>query len=80
MYPFKEYVEAGGLVAYAVEVEPLFQYMAGQVASIFNGTKVGEIPVYQARTFKLVINLRAAKTLRLTVPPSLLARVDEVIE
>jgi len=54
--------------------------MAGQVAGIFNGTKVGEIPVYQARTFKLIINLRAAKTLGLTVPPSLLARVDEVIE
>ena len=80
MYPWRDYVEAGGLMAYTVELEPLFQYMAGQVASIFNGTKVGEIPVYQARTFKLVINLRAAKTLRLTVPPSLLARVDEVIE
>lgn len=80
MYPWRDYVEAGGLMAYTVELEPLFQYMAGQVASIFNGTKVGEIPVYQARTFKLVINLRAAKTLGLTVPPSLLARVDEVIE
>ena len=80
MYPWREYVEVGGLMAYTVELEALFQYMAGQVASIFNGTKVGEIPVYQARTFKLVINLRAAKTLRLTVPPSLLARVDEVIE
>ena len=54
--------------------------MAGQVARIFNGTKVAEIPVYQARTFKLIINLRTAKTLGLTVPPSLLARVDEVIE
>jgi len=80
MYPWRDYIEAGGLMAYTVELEPLFQYMAGQVASIFNGTKVGEIPVYQARTFKLVINLRAAKTLGLTVPPSLLARVDDVIE
>ena len=80
MYPWREYVEVGGLMAYTVELEALFQYMAGQVASIFNGTKVEEIPVYQARTLKLVINLRTAKTLRLTVPPSLLARVDEIIE
>src|SRR5262249_9173005 len=70
MYPWREYVEVGGLMAYAVELEALFQYMAGQVVSIFNGTKVKEIPVYQARTFKLVINLRTAKTLGLTVPPS----------
>jgi putative tryptophan/tyrosine transport system substrate-binding protein len=80
MYPWREYIEAGGLMAYPVELETLFQYMAGQVASIFSGTKVGEIPVYQARTFKLIINLRAAKALGLSVPPSLLARVDEVIE
>jgi len=80
MYPWREYVEAGGLMAYAVELEPLYQYMAGQVASIFNGTRVGEIPVYQARLFKLIINLRAAKTLGLTVPPTILARADEVIE
>jgi putative tryptophan/tyrosine transport system substrate-binding protein len=80
MYPWREYVEVGGLMAYTVELEALFQYMAGQVASVFNGTKVEEIPVYQARTFKLAINLRTAKTLGLTVPPSLLARVDEIIE
>jgi putative ABC transport system substrate-binding protein len=80
MYPWREYVEAGGLMAYAVELEPLYQYMAGQVASIFNGTKVGEIPVYQARMFKLIINLKTAKTLGLTVPPTILARADEVIE
>jgi putative ABC transport system substrate-binding protein len=80
MYPWREYVEVGGLMAYAVELEALFQYMAGQVVSIFNGTKVKETPVFQARTFKLVINLRTAKTLGLTVPPSLLARVDEIIE
>jgi putative ABC transport system substrate-binding protein len=80
MYPWREYVEAGGLMAYPVELVPLFQYMAGQVASIFNGTKVEEIPVYQARTFKLIINLRAAKKLGLTVPPTILARADEVIE
>src|SRR5262249_15411720 len=80
MYPWREYVDAGGLMAYPVELAPLFQYMAGQVASIFNGTKVGEIPVYQARTFKLIINLRAAKKLGLTVPPTILARADEVIE
>jgi len=80
MYPWREYVEVGGLMAYAVELEALFQYMAGQVVSIFNGTKIGEIPVYQARTFKLLINLKAAKTLGLTVPPTILARADEVIE
>jgi len=80
MYPWREYVEAGGLMAYAVELEALFQYMAGQVASVFNGTKVGEIPVYQARMFKLIINLKTAKTLGLTVPPAILARADEVLE
>jgi len=67
-------------MAYAVELETLFQYMAGQVASILNGTRVGEIPVYQARMFKLTINVKAAKTLGLTVPPTILARADEVLE
>jgi putative ABC transport system substrate-binding protein len=67
-------------LTYAAELETSFQYMGGQVASIFNGTKIADIPIYQVRTFKLIVNLKAAKTLGLTVPPTLLARADEVIE
>jgi putative ABC transport system substrate-binding protein len=80
IYPWREYVEAGGLMAYEVDPNELGRRMADDVHQILNGTKPGEIPIYQPTKFEFVINLKAAKALGLTLPPTLLARADEVIE
>jgi putative ABC transport system substrate-binding protein len=80
VYPFREFVNVGGLMAYAVELRSLHVHAARQVDQILKGAKPGEIPFYQPTKFEVAINLKAAKTLGLTVPPSVLARADEVIE
>jgi putative tryptophan/tyrosine transport system substrate-binding protein len=80
LYPYRDFVELGGLMAYAVDLNGLYIRMADQIDQIFKGTKPGEIPIQQPTKFQLVINLKAAKTLGLTVPPSLVLRADEVIE
>jgi putative ABC transport system substrate-binding protein len=80
VYPFREYMDVGGLMAYAVELRSLYAHMAKQVDQILKGAKPGNIPFYQATKFEVLINLKAAKALGLTIPPSLLARADEVIE
>jgi len=80
IYGYREYVEAGGLMAYGVDLGELGRRMADDVHEILNGTKPGDIPIYQATRFPFVINLEAARALGLTIPPSLLARADEVIE
>ncbi|MEO8752914.1 MAG: ABC transporter substrate-binding protein [Casimicrobiaceae bacterium] len=78
-YPAREYVEAGGLMAYAVNYPDLYFRLASFADKIFKGAKPGEIPVEQPTKFLLVINLKTAKALGLTVPPSMLLRADEVI-
>jgi ABC-type uncharacterized transport system substrate-binding protein len=80
MCPYRDYVEAGGLMAYAVDLAELLARMADNVHQILKGAKPGDIPIYQATKFKFLINLKTAKALGLTVPSSLLARADEVIE
>src|SRR5262245_50666240 len=80
IYPFREYVEAGGLMAYAIDLVELCTRAAGCIVQILNGASPGDIPIYQATKFELVINVKAAKALGLTIPPSLLSRADEVIE
>jgi putative tryptophan/tyrosine transport system substrate-binding protein len=80
LYPWREYVEAGGLMAYASDNRELWRRMADDVHQILNGAKPGDIPIYQPTKFDLVINLKAAKALGLTIPPILLATADEVIE
>ena len=80
VYPFREFAEAGGLLVYATNFDDLFRQAAGYVDKVLKGAAPGELPVQQAATFELVINLRAAKALGLTIPPVLLGRADEVIE
>jgi putative ABC transport system substrate-binding protein len=79
-YPAREFVEAGGLIAYAVNYPDLYFRFASFVDKIFKGAKPGELPVEQPTKFELLINLKTAKALGLTIPPSLLQRADQVIE
>lgn len=80
VYPFREFAEAGGLLVYATNFDDLFRQAADYVDKVLRGARPGELPVQQAATFELLVNLSAAKALGLTVPPSILARSDEVIE
>jgi len=80
MYPYRDYVEVGGLMAYAVDVGELRRRMADDVHEIFGGAKAGDIPIYQPTKYEFLINLKAANALGLIIPPALLAVADEVIE
>jgi putative ABC transport system substrate-binding protein len=80
IYPYREQVQVGGLMAYAPDLLDVYRRAAGYVDQVLKGTKAGEIPIYLAVKFDLVINMKAAKAIGLTIPPALLARADEVIE
>jgi putative ABC transport system substrate-binding protein len=80
MCPYRDYVEAGGLMAYTVDLAELLRRMANDVHQILNGAKPGDIPIYQPTKFELLINLKTAKKLGLVVAPALLGRADEIIE
>jgi putative ABC transport system substrate-binding protein len=80
IYVDKESVEAGGLMSYGPNYTDLFRRAADYVDKILRGTKPGDIPVEQPTKFDFIVNLLTAKALRLTIPPTLLARADEVIE
>ena len=80
MYGLREFVEAGGLMAYQADFGEAARRMADDVHEILNGANPGDIPIYQPTKYQLVINLKAAKALGLTIPPTLLATAEEVIE
>jgi putative ABC transport system substrate-binding protein len=80
IYPEREYADDGGLMAYGTNLADNFRRAADYVDRILKGTKPGDLPIQQPAKFDFVVNLNTAHALSLTIPPSILARADEVIE
>ena len=79
-YPYREGPEAGGLLSYGTSIPAAWHRAAVYIDKILRGAKPADLPVEQPTTFELVVNQKTAKALGLTIPPSLLSRVDQVIQ
>ena len=80
IYPFREFVEVGGLMAYSIDLADIYRRVANLIDKILRGANPGDIPFYQPTKYELSINLKTAKALGLEMPAMLLGRADEVIE
>jgi len=80
IYPFRDYVDLGGLMSYAPDIGDITRRLANDVHLILNGAKPGDIPIYRPNKFELIVNLKTARALGLEMPTTLVARADEVIE